>query len=55
MIETERLILRPFTESDYEDVFEYLNEPLVHCFACMKQNTLEDAKAETIKKAKDLF
>lgn len=28
MIETERLILRPFIESDYKDVFEYLNEPM---------------------------
>lgn len=53
MIETERLILRPFIESDYEDVFEYLNEPMVRCFACMKLNTLEEAKAETIKKAKE--
>ena len=53
MIETERLILRPFSESDYEDVFEYLNEPMVRCFACMKLNILEDAKAETIKKAKE--
>ena len=53
MIETERLILRPFAESDYEDVFEYLNEPMVRCFACMKLNTLEEAKAETLKKAKE--
>lgn len=52
MIETERLILRPFAESDYEDVFEYLNEPMVHCFACMKLNSLEEAKEETIKKSK---
>lgn len=53
MIETERLFLRPFKESDAEDVFEYLKEPLVHCFACMKLNTLDDAKAETIKRAKE--
>ena len=53
MIETKRLILRPFTESDYEDVFEYLNEPQVHCFACMKLNTLREAKADAIKKSKD--
>ena len=26
-IETERLLLRPFTEADAEDVFEYLHEP----------------------------
>ena len=53
MIETERLILRPFKESDAENVFEYLKEPLVHCFACIKLNTLDDAKAETIKRAKE--
>lgn len=53
MIETERLILRPFVEADYEDVFEYLNVPMVHCFACMKLNTLQEAKAETIKKSKE--
>ena len=53
MIETERLILRPFVEADYEDVFEYLNEPMVHCFACMKLNSLQEAKTETIKKAKE--
>lgn len=44
-IETERLILRPFLESDAADVFEYLKEPMVNCFACMKMNSLEEAKA----------
>jgi len=46
MIETERLILRPFRESDVEDVFEYLHHPAVNCFACMELKTLDDAKAE---------
>lgn len=45
MIETERLILRPFLESDAEDVFEYLHEPAVNCFAGMKLDTIADAKA----------
>ena len=36
MIETERLVLRLFMEDDAEDVFEYLHEPAVNCFACMK-------------------
>ena len=40
-------------EADYEDVFEYLNEPMVHCFACMKLNSLQEAKTETIRKAKE--
>lgn len=44
MIETERLILRPFLEADAEDVFEYLKNPMINCFACMKVNSLEEAK-----------
>ena len=50
MIETERLILRPFLESDAMDIFEYLKEPMVNCFACMKLNSLEEAKAEVQKR-----
>lgn len=36
IIETERLILRPFTEDDSEDVYEYLKELAVNCFAFAK-------------------
>lgn len=46
VIETERLILRPFLESDATDAFEYLAEPLVNCFACMKRDSLEEVRAE---------
>ena len=46
VIETERLVLRPFLESDAADVFEYLTEPMANCFACMKLDSLEEAKAE---------
>lgn len=46
IIETERLILRPFSENDAEDVYEYLAEPLVNCFACMKLNSVDEAKEE---------
>lgn len=49
MIETERLILRSFLESDAEDVLEYLKKTAVNCFACMKLNSLEEAK-ETVQK-----
>ena len=51
MIETERLLLRPFRESDASDVYEYLKSPQVNCFACMKLNTPEEAKAAVLKKA----
>ena len=46
IIETERLILRPFLESDAADVFEYLAEPAVNCFASMKLKSVDEAKAE---------
>ena len=53
IIETERLILRPFRETDAEDVFDYLKEPAVNCFACMKMGSVEEAKAEMRKRARD--
>ena len=46
IIETERLVLRPFVEADAADVYEYLKAPAVNCFASMKLNSLADAKAE---------
>ena len=39
-IETERLLLRPFRESDAADVLEYLSGPLPHCFAGLKLDEL---------------
>ena len=53
ILETERLILRPFEERDAEDAFAYLHEPTVHCFACMKTATLEDARKAVLERAKD--
>lgn len=50
-IETGRLILRPFLERDAEDVYEYLKEPAVNCFACMKLHSVEQARAEMKKRA----
>lgn len=50
-IETDRLILRPFLESDAEDVYEYLREPEVNCFACMKLDSIERSRAEMRKRA----
>ena len=43
MLETERLVLRPFRTEDAADVYEYLRKPMVNCFACMKLNSLEEA------------
>ena len=53
MIGTKRLILRPFTVKDAEDLYEYLKEPMVHCFASMKVNSLEEASEAALKRSKD--
>ena len=53
MIETERLLLRPFREGDAEDVYEYLKSPMVNCFACMKLNSADEAKNAVRNKMKD--
>ena len=53
MIETTRLILRSFREEDASDVFEYLKEPMVNCFACMKVHSLEEAQNAVIERAED--
>ena len=52
-IETDRLILRPFREGDAADVFEYLKEPMVNCFACMKVHSLEEARKAVMERAED--
>ena len=53
MIETDRLILRHFRAEDAADVFEYLKEPMVNCFACMKVHSLEEAKKAVLDRAED--
>lgn len=54
-IETERLILRQFTEADAGDVFEYLHEPAVHCFYDMKLATVEAAAEEVRRRGDDEY
>ena len=51
MIETQRLLLRPFVEADAGDVYEYLKEPAVNCFACMKLHSMDEARSEMKKRA----
>ena len=55
IIKTERLTLRPFKESDALDLYEYLKEPLVHCFMCMKIDSVEAAKREITNRINDEF
>ena len=45
-LETQRLILRPFRETDAPDVYAYLKEPEAGCFACMKLGSPEAAERE---------
>ncbi len=52
-IETKRLLLRPFRESDAADVLEYLSSPLPHCFAGLRLGMLEEARAEVLKRSED--
>ena len=53
IIETERLILRPFEEKDAADMFEKKKKPSVNCFACMKLDSLKDAKEEARRRGDD--
>lgn len=53
MIETKRLLLRPFRVSDAADVLEYLRTPAVNCFASMKLDSLEAAEEEMRRRAGD--
>ena len=53
IIETERLILRPFTEEDAYDVFEYLHKPAVHCSTSMALANLDKAKTKMKKRIGD--
>ena len=53
IIETERLILRPFGEKDARDVLEYLKEPAVNCFSDMKLNNLKEAEELMKLRSKD--
>ena len=51
VIETKRLILRPFLETDAGDVYEYLREPAVNCFADMKLHSPDEAKKEMTRRS----
>ncbi len=53
LVETKRLLLRPFREDDAADVLEYLSGPLPHCFAALKLDTLDEARAELAKRSED--
>lgn len=53
MIETERLILRPFREGDAADLFAYLRTPTAPCFFSLKLTDLAQAEIEVRKRGSD--
>lgn len=53
VIESERLILRPFQEGDAADLFAYLESPTATCFLSLKLADLAAAEAEVRKRAGD--
>ncbi len=52
-IETGRLIIRSFQESDAFGLLDYLSHPRVNCFIDEKLNTLEEAIADVKRREKD--
>lgn len=53
MIETKRLILRPFMEADAEQVYHYVNAQTIHCFSDMRFESFEEAKKEVLRRQED--
>ena len=51
MLETERLIIRPFRESDYKDLYEYLSMEETYRFEPGDPVSLEEAKKITGERA----
>ena len=51
MIETERLYIRTFTESDFMDLFEYLSVPSVYLFEPGAPITLDEAKEMAVQRS----
>tara|TARA_R110002020_G_scaffold98736_9_gene234818 strand:+ start:7911 stop:8294 length:384 start_codon:yes stop_codon:yes gene_type:complete len=53
IIETERLILRPFREGDAADLLAYLHAPTASCFLSLRLADLAEAEIEARKRALD--
>lgn len=53
IVETERLILRNFRESDAAPLFAYLREPVASCFLSLKLADMHAAEAEVRKRSDD--
>jgi len=51
LIETNRLFIRKFKPSDYNDLFEYLSDPVTYLFEPGKPISLEEAKELTLQRS----
>ncbi|MFH1819394.1 MAG: GNAT family protein [Pseudomonadota bacterium] len=51
VIETERLVLRRFTQRDAADLFEYLHEPVATCFLSLALADIRDAEREALERS----
>jgi len=52
-IETNRLVLRRFTQRDAADLFEYLHEPVASCFLSLALGNMKDAEREAAERSTD--
>ncbi|WP_445289306.1 GNAT family N-acetyltransferase [Variovorax atrisoli] len=52
-IETNRLVLRPFTQRDAADLFEYLHKPAASCFLWLALVDMNDAEREAAGRSAD--
>lgn len=50
-IETNRLVLRPFTQRDAADLFEYLHKPVASCFLSLALADMKEAVHEAAKRS----
>lgn len=50
-IETERLVLRRFTQRDAADLFEYLHEPVASCFLSLALSDIQEAEREALERS----
>ena len=53
IIETHRLILRPFTQNDAADLFEYLHQPVASCFLSLTLADMQAAEREATKRSQN--
>lgn len=53
ILETARLILRPFKRGDADDLYEYLGAPTMNCFLSMKLADRDAAVKGAVKRSRD--